>query len=59
MIWAAAAPGTVISAGEDGILVSTGDGALRLTEIQMPGRQRLAAAQFAHGYAVNGKQLGQ
>jgi methionyl-tRNA formyltransferase len=56
---ATAEPGAVITADADGILGATGDGALRLTEIQMPGRQRLPAAQFAHGYPVSGKILGQ
>jgi len=56
---ATAEPGAVIAADADGILVATGDGALRLTEIQMPGRQRLPAAQFAHGHPVSGKILGQ
>jgi methionyl-tRNA formyltransferase len=56
---AVAGPGAVIAADADGIVVATGDGALRLTEIQMPGRQRLPAAQFAHGYPVRGKMLGQ
>jgi methionyl-tRNA formyltransferase len=56
---AAAGPGAIIAADADGIRVATGDGALRLTEIQMPGRQRLPAAQFAHGYPLSGKMLGQ
>jgi len=56
---AQAGPGAVITADAEGILVATGDGVLRLTEIQMPGRQRMPAAQFANGHPVTGKQLGQ
>jgi len=53
------APGRVIGVASDGIDVLTGDGVLRLTEIQMPGKQRMAAVQFANGYSVDGKLLGQ
>lgn len=53
------APGEVIGVTSHGIDVLTGDGVLRLTEIQMPGKQRVAAAQFANGYPVDGKLLGQ
>lgn len=51
-------PGRILAVGTAGIDVQTGDGMLRLTEIQMPGRQRMPAAQFAHGYPVIGKTLG-
>ncbi|MFW2404678.1 MAG: methionyl-tRNA formyltransferase [Gammaproteobacteria bacterium] len=53
------APGRVVGVASDGIDVLTGDGILRLTEIQMPGKQRVAAGQFANGYPVDGKLLGQ
>jgi len=53
-----AAPGRILSVGAAGIDVQTGDGVLRLTEIQLPGRQRMRAAQFAHGHPVLGKTLG-
>ena len=54
----AAEPGTVLAAGDTGIDVQTGDGVLRLLEIQMPGKQRLKAAAFANGYPVVSKCLG-
>jgi methionyl-tRNA formyltransferase len=41
-----------------GLLVATGDGVLRLTSVQMPGRQRMTAIDFARGYPVLGRQLG-
>jgi len=53
-----AAPGDVVAVSAAGIDVQTGDGTLRLNEIQMPGRRRVAAAQFAHGYPLAGKALG-
>jgi methionyl-tRNA formyltransferase len=47
-----AAPGTVIAADKNGIVVACGDGALRLTELQKAGGKRLAAAQFLLGTPV-------
>jgi methionyl-tRNA formyltransferase len=49
---AAAAPGTVLAASPQGLDVATGDGVLRLTELQRPGGKRLAAAQVLQGLAV-------
>lgn len=52
------ATGQVVAVAVDGIDVRTGNGCLRLTEIQMPGGRRMPATQFANGYAVVGKTLG-
>ena len=41
-----AAPGTVLRADGDGIEVATGDGSLRLLELQRPGKRRTAAADY-------------
>ena len=46
---AAAAPGTVVATGSAGIDVATGDGVLRLTQLQRAGGRRLAAADFLRG----------
>ncbi|KQT12406.1 methionyl-tRNA formyltransferase [Ramlibacter sp. Leaf400] len=46
---AAQPPGTVLVAGPEGIDVATGDGVLRLTELQRPGGKRLPAADFLRG----------
>jgi methionyl-tRNA formyltransferase len=47
-----AAPGTVLAADRQGIVVACGDGALRLTELQKAGGKRLAAAQFLAGTPI-------
>lgn len=41
-----AAPGTVLSADRDGILVSCGEGALRVRRLQLPGGRALPAADI-------------
>lgn len=55
---AGAAPGQVVATGPAGVDVQTGDGRLRLTAVQLPGRQRIPAADFARGRAVLGRLLG-
>jgi methionyl-tRNA formyltransferase len=49
---AVAPPATVIDAGPGGILVMTGADRLRLLEVQLEGRRRLAAAEFLAGHRV-------
>ncbi len=46
------APGTVLEAGRAGIVVSCGEGALRLTVVQRAGGKRLPVAAFLQGYAL-------
>jgi len=46
-------PGTVLSAGDDGIVVACGEGALRLLQLQRPGSKRLAAGEFLRGFSVS------
>ena len=48
----AAAAGTVLEAGPDGIVVAAAAGTLRLLELQRPGGKRLAAADFLRGFAL-------
>lgn len=43
-------PGTVISAGDDGIVVACGRRALRLTVVQPPGKRAMNAREFLNGY---------
>ena len=44
-----ASPGTVISAGPNGLVVACGQGALSLQEMQLEGGRRLSAEQFTAG----------
>ena len=46
------APGTVLRADAQGIVVQTGDGALCLNTLQRPGAKRLSAADFLRGFAL-------
>ncbi|HMM78086.1 MAG TPA: methionyl-tRNA formyltransferase [Gammaproteobacteria bacterium] len=45
-----AAPGTLLAAGDDGLLVRCGEGALRLTRVQPPGKRAMSAREFLNGY---------
>jgi methionyl-tRNA formyltransferase len=44
-----AAPGTVLAANREGILVACGAGALRLTELQLPGGRAMTASALLNG----------
>ncbi len=52
-----APPGTVVAAEQDGVIVSCGDGALRLESLQRPGRRAVTAAEFAAQIELPGRQL--
>lgn len=54
---AAAAPGTVVSGGPDGIIVACASGALCLLELQLPGRRRVQAREFAAQLDLSGRVL--
>ena len=57
-IWAAEAlemqsdhpPGTVLAGKDTGIDIATGDGVLRITQLQPPGKRRMSAGDFMNGY---------
>lgn len=51
-------PGMVMRADRHGIEVATGDGLLRITRLQMPGKKPLSAADFINAYAIQGVTLG-
>lgn len=48
--------GHISSVNDDGITVTCGDGALRLTELQRPGGKRLAVREFLRGYPLTAGQ---
>ena len=53
------APGTVVQTG-DRLVVACGQEAVEIVTIQQPGRSRLSAADFLHGYDLDvGDRLGQ
>ena len=48
-----AAPGTIVSAGKDGIDVACGDGlVLRIKQLQAQGGKRMAAADYLRGHPI-------
>ena len=46
------APGEIVEAGPDGIVVKTGDMALKITEIQAEGKRRMAVTEYVRGHKV-------
>lgn len=49
-----AAPGKVLQADAEGVLIACGSGAVRVTQLQKPGGKRLAAREFLQGFALAG-----
>lgn len=49
--------GTVLAAGSDGIDVACGEGAIRMLEVQRPGRRHITAREFAGQSALVGKRF--
>lgn len=45
-------PGLVLAADEEGVLVAAGDAAVRIREVQPPGKRRMSAAAWARGRGV-------
>lgn len=52
-----AVPGTVVASGPEGIDVACGSGVLRLLELQLPGKRRLEAREFANQLDLTGREL--
>ena len=52
-----AEPGTVMQSDRDGIVVACGAGALRLDELQLPGKRRAPAHEFAGQFDLAGTRL--
>ena len=54
-----ASPGTIVSAGREGIAFACGGGAvLRVTELQAPGKKRMKAADYLLGHPIRGTKNG-
>ena len=45
-------PGTVLSVEKDSFTVQTGDGVLRVLELQIPGKKRMDTGAFLRGYTI-------
>ncbi len=54
---AGAAPGTIVRAGAEGIVVAAGSGALVLRRVQQPGRRVVAASDLAGSRGLAGRVL--
>jgi methionyl-tRNA formyltransferase len=52
------APGKVLSSGKEGIDVATGNGVLRITKLQMPGKRAMDAVDFLNAHSLDGVILG-
>jgi methionyl-tRNA formyltransferase len=46
------APGIVV-AGEEGMLIGTGDGSVLVTELQLEGKKRMSAREFLRGHPIS------
>ena len=53
-----AAPGTVLESSGGRIVVATGEGALRLLQLQLAGRRAMSAAEFLNANSLAGARLG-
>ncbi len=49
----------MIGASKAGVDVSCGEGVLRITELQIPGKRRVDAASFINAHSINGMTLNQ
>jgi methionyl-tRNA formyltransferase len=47
-----AVPGTILQVDDAGVRIATGEGVLRVTQLQRPGGKRLAAADFRRGFTL-------
>ncbi len=50
-------PGTILKCDRQGLEVATGQGILRVTRLQMPGKRAMAVAEFANAHCLTGTFL--
>jgi methionyl-tRNA formyltransferase len=50
-------PGAVVATGKTGFDVATGDGVLRITQLQMPGKRAMLAGEFLNAHTMDGVVL--
>lgn len=48
------APGTIVSASANGVVIACNEGSIRVTELQKPGGKRLPATEFLKGFPMDG-----
>jgi methionyl-tRNA formyltransferase len=48
-----ARPGQVLEVDATGMLVACGDGAVRVIQVQAPGKKRIGAVEFARGRGIS------
>ncbi|MBK1702662.1 methionyl-tRNA formyltransferase [Thiococcus pfennigii] len=53
-----ATPGAVVATGRDGVEVATGEGRLRITRMQPPGKRPMSAADYLNAHRLDGQHLG-
>jgi len=51
-------PGQLLSQDKNGMLVACGDGALLITQVQMPGKKPISAAEFYRAYVTEPLRFG-
>jgi methionyl-tRNA formyltransferase len=51
-------PAIIVAVLDDFVLVQCGRGRLRVLEVQRPGRRRVSARDYAHGFRLVGRRLG-
>lgn len=44
--------GVIVKVNKDGIYVSCGEGMLKITELQLPGKRRMSVSDFIKGNSI-------